>query len=224
MEQDHRVSRAVDVTIQSSHGHWAGKTIDLSPYGAKVTSAAKSVSLPLGTIVQLRVALPDGNPPLSLSARVVETSSDGVGLSFFNLRNQQAQRLKDLLDSLPQECQELPQQFDSDRSLASEQAVSPQSSLPPEFVEDTRPAERGVTPNVPADEKPEAAESDPLSDVRSEQARLQDLLSQVGLNSLCVPSNGTLSAQWRNFLEQLGPNASGSSTGRWNRSRRDRGL
>jgi len=207
--------------------------IDLRPDGAKVTSVPTSGSLPLGTIVQLRVALPDGNPPLSLSARVMETSSDAVGVSFFNLRDQQAQRLKDLLDSfLQQEPQGLLHPpLDSDRSLTSERDVSPPSSLPPEFVEDTRPAERGGKPKAAGDKTSEAAEASqdgepaerPVSlvDIQSEQARLKELLSQVGLDSLQLPANGVLSAQWRDFLEQLGRNASGSSTG--SRSSRSKG-
>jgi hypothetical protein len=42
---------------------------------------------------------------------------------------------------------------------------------------------------------------------------LRELLRHVGLDSLRLPPNGVLSRQWRDFLEQLGPNASGSPTG-----------
>lgn len=213
-------SRAVDVTIQSSRGPWPGKTINLNLHGAKVMSAAQSVSLPLGTIVQLRVTRPNGDPPLSLPARVVETSSDSVSVSFFNLRDQQAQGLKDLLDSFLQQERQgvLPPQLGSDRSLKSED-VPPPSSLPPECVEDTRSAEQGIRPHKAG--RPEAAKEgqrgesaeQPVPLTESEQTRWKELLSQVGLDSLHLPANGVLSPQWRTFLEQLGPNNSGSSTG-----------
>ena len=203
-----------DVTVQSSRGHWSGKTVGLSPSGAKVTLAGNSVKLPERTVVKLQIALPDGIPPLSLPARVMETDSDGVSLFFINLRDQ-AQRLKDLLDSL--------HQSGSSGSPNSERHVSTQSSMPPEFVEDTRPAEGVAKPGGAGDGKREPVESlqpaepeersVPPSDVRAQEARLQELLGQAGLDGLSLPSNGVLSPQWRKFLEQLGPKASPTSTG-----------
>jgi len=209
-----------DVTVESPRGHWSGKTIGLSPSGAKVTLAGNSVKLPERTVVKLQIALPDGTPPLSLPARVMETDSDGVSVSFFNLRDQ-AQRLKDLLDS---------HQSGSDGSPNSERPVSTRSSIepeersvPPAFVEETRPAEGVASPNGAGDRKPEVVEklepaepekrSLPPSDVRAEETRLQELLGQAGLNGLCLPSNGVLTPQWRKFLEQFGPKASSGSSG-----------
>ncbi len=97
--------------------------------------------------------------------------------------------------------------------LAVDRDVSIQSPLLPEFVEDTRPAGRGVKPNRAGNGKPQAAEEAqrgapaeqpvPLTDIQSERARLQELLRQVGLASLRLPPNGILSPQWRDFLEQL---------------------
>ncbi len=227
MERDQRpylpLPRDFDVTVQSSRGHWAGKTSDLTPLGAKVTLVGNSVRLPLMAVVQLRIALPDGTPPLSLPARVLDTDSDGVSLSFFNLRDE-AQRLKDLLDShRPQGSQVVLDQSRSEGSPNSEPHVATQSSILPEFVEETRPAAAAATPNEARNGEREAAEElepEPAeeravrpSDVRAEEARLQELLVQAGLSGLCLPANGLLSPQWRKFLEQLGPKASSNPTG-----------
>ena len=211
---------AFDVTVESSLGHWSGKTIDLNSSGAKVTLAENSAGLRLLSVVQLRIALPDGTPSLSFPARVIETDSDGAILSFFNLKDQARRYLKDLLDSfVPEESQVLLGQSGSN---GSERHVSTQSSMPPGFVEDSPPVE-GATPHAAAQEKPEAVEelrpaepverSVPPSDVRAEEARLQALLGQAGLAGLSLPSNGVLSTQWRKFLEQLGPKASPTSPG-----------
>jgi hypothetical protein len=214
------LSHAFDVTVESPQGHWPGKTIDLSPSGAKVRLAGDSGSLLLLTVVQLRIALPDGAPSLSLPARVIETDSDGVILSFFNLKDQAQRHLKDLLDSfVPDESQVL---LHESGSNGSERHVSTQSSMPPGFLEDTPQAE-GATPHGAGQEKPEAVlelqpaepveRSVPPIDVRVEEARLQALLGQAGLDGLSLPSNGVLSSQWRKFLEQLGTKASPTSTG-----------
>lgn len=225
MERDQQrrpaVPHAFDVTVESPRGHWSGKTTDLSPSGAKVTLEGNSVRLPLMTVVQLRIASPSGNPPLALPARVIETDSDGVILSFFNLRDQAHRGLKDLLDSfVPRESQVL---LDQSGSNGSERHASPQSSMPPGFLDDTRPAEGAAAPKGAEPGKPDAVEelqraepeerSVPPSDVRAEETRLQELLGKAGLDGLSLPSNGVLSPQWRKFLEQLGPKASSSSTG-----------
>ena len=210
-----------DVTVESPRGHWSGKTVGLSPSGAKVTLAGNSVKLPERTVVKLQIALPDGIPPLSLPARVMETDSDGVSVSFFNLRDQAQRSLKDLLDSfVPQESQV---SLDQSGTNGSERHVSTQSSMPPGFLDDTRPAEGAAMPDGAGHRKPEAVKelqpaepeerSVPPSDVRAQEARLQELLGQAGLDGLSLPSNGVLSPQWRKFLEQLGPKASPTSTG-----------
>lgn len=99
------------------------------------------------------------------------------------------------------------------RPLAVDRDVPTRSSLPPEFVEDTRPAGRGVKPNGAEAGKPKAPaelepvqpgeRSVPLTDIQSPRAGLQELLRQVGLDSLRLPPNSILSPQWRDFLEQL---------------------
>ncbi len=76
-----------------------------------------------------------------------------------------------------------------------------------------RPAGSGVRPNRVGNGKPETAEEAqggapaeqpvPLTESQSQRARLQELLRQVGLDSLRPPPNGILSRQWLDFLEQL---------------------
>src|SRR5574337_408069 len=182
--------RAVDVTLESPRGRWAGKAIDLGPSRAKVALVESSVNLQPRTIVQLRIALPDGNPPLSLPARVMETDSDGVSLYFFNVRDEAQQQLKDFLLSF---------QSRSDGSPNSEPHTPIQSPMPPESLEATRPAEGAATADRLADGN--------TGTPKESQSGLEKLLGQVGLPNLCLPSNGVLSPQWRRFLEQLGPRA-----------------
>jgi hypothetical protein len=95
-----RVGVTLDVTVAAPGSHWQGKTVDLSPYGVKVTSPAPSVKLPPGSSVRLQLALPDGDSPLSLTATVVRTALDGVALNFVNLEAQHFERLKNLVDAL----------------------------------------------------------------------------------------------------------------------------
>lgn len=49
--------------------------------------------------------------------------------------------------------------------------------------------------------KPKSQERD---DTPSEQARLKELLSELGLDNLRLPANGVLTRQWQEFLGQLG--------------------
>lgn len=213
-QQHPLLPHALDITIESPGGHWSGKTIDLNPSWAKVTLAGNSVPLPLKTIVQLRIAMPDGDPPLSLPARVMETDPNGVSLSLFNLKEQQVQRLKDHLAALfLQGSKGSPRQSGADRSLNSEAEALPQSLGSPESVEDARPAERGAELHGAAEGNPEAAEelelaepkeqSVPLKVASPEEAKWEELLGRVGLEILSLPHNGLLSRQWVDFLEQL---------------------
>ena len=88
------------------------------------------------------------------------------------------------------------------------------SAVPPESAGGTRPAERKVKPKGAGDGKPKTPEesqvvesaerSVPVTDVPSEQAGMKELLGQVGLGGLRLPSGGVLSRQWRDFLERLG--------------------
>lgn len=206
MKQDRRqyprLPLAVDVAIEASGHEWHATTVDLSPYGTKVASTSKSAPLAPGTTVQLRFALPDGDPPLSIAARVSETSPAGIGLSFVDLKEQETKRLKDLVDSLLlQEWQGLLSQFSAGRPFHSQAGASPQPPEPAEVHESARKADAPAEVDRPrAEERPVA-----VSDGGAEREKLQALLNQAGLGSLCLPSNGVLSPQWRAFLERLAP-------------------
>lgn len=97
-----RAGITLDVVVDGAGAHWQGKTVDLSPYGVKITLPPSSVKLPPGTSVQLRLVLPDPDPPLSLTARVIRTDRDGVALNFVELGSEHFERLKNLVDSLLQ--------------------------------------------------------------------------------------------------------------------------
>lgn len=90
----------MDVTVAAAGSQWQGKTVDLSPYGVKVTSPAPSVKLPPGSSVRLQIALPDGDPPLSLTATVIRTARDGVALNFADIGAGEFERLKNVVDWL----------------------------------------------------------------------------------------------------------------------------
>ncbi len=90
----------MEITLEAQHRVWKGRTIDLSPYGVKITSLAKSVHLVPSMRVQLRFA-PD-DQELCLAASVVRTDPDGVALHFDPLKERQFQRLKAVVDTFLQ--------------------------------------------------------------------------------------------------------------------------
>ncbi len=97
-----RVGVELSIAIEAAGSQWLGKTVDLSPYGVKVALPANSVSLPPGTRVELKLAVPDQNSALSLAASVVRMDPDGLALNFIDLGAQHFARLKDVVDSLLQ--------------------------------------------------------------------------------------------------------------------------
>ena len=97
-----RVGVELSIAIEAAGSQWLGKTVDLSPYGVKVALPANSVSLPPGTRVELKLALPDQQSALSLTASVVRTEPYGISLNFIDLGAQHFARLKDVVDSLLQ--------------------------------------------------------------------------------------------------------------------------
>ncbi len=103
-----RVGVTLDVVVAGADAHWQGKTVDLSPYGVKITLPPSSVKLPSGTRVQLRLALPDPNPPLTLTANVIRTDRNGIALNFVELGSEHFERLKNLVDSLIQSLSDSP--------------------------------------------------------------------------------------------------------------------
>lgn len=95
-----RVGVALDAFVEVLGIHWQAKTVDVSPYGAKVALPTYPVELPRGLMAELRLALADGDPPLAIRARVVRTDPDGIVLNFVNLGGVSFARLKNLADSL----------------------------------------------------------------------------------------------------------------------------
>ena len=80
--------------------YWQGKTIDLSPFGMKVAWPA-TVPQPLwGTGVRLRIAAPDGQPPLSLKGIVWRREPQSIVLLFVELGREETERLKALVEFL----------------------------------------------------------------------------------------------------------------------------
>ncbi|MEK7363987.1 MAG: sigma 54-interacting transcriptional regulator [candidate division NC10 bacterium] len=93
-----RAGVELDATVEARSSVWQGRTLNLSPYGAKIASPATSVTLPRGTSVTIRFPLPDQDP-LSLIANVERMDPDGMALSFNGLGDQNFQRLMALVDS-----------------------------------------------------------------------------------------------------------------------------
>ena len=88
----------LDATVEANGSVWEGKTLNLSPDGAKIASPARSVDLPRGTSVKIRFPLPDRDP-LSLIANVERMDPDGIALSFNGLGDQGFQRLIESVES-----------------------------------------------------------------------------------------------------------------------------
>ncbi len=103
-EQDRRryrrVGVALDISVEGAGRRWEAKTVNLSPYGAKIALPPSAVKLPPETTIPVRLAVPDGGPPLSLRASVVRTDRDGIALCFIDLAAAHFERLKALVDSL----------------------------------------------------------------------------------------------------------------------------
>jgi len=104
MEKDRRrYPRAgveLEVSLETSGIRWQGKTVALSPYGAKVALPPHPVTLPPGRSVETRLALPGEDSPLSLMAQVLRVDPDGIALNFPNQGAPPFERLKDFVDSL----------------------------------------------------------------------------------------------------------------------------
>jgi len=120
-----RAGVTLDVTLEAAGRHWQGKTVDLSPYGVKVTSPAMPVKLPPKSSVQLQLALPDSEPPLSLTATVVRTDRDSIVLNFTNLGTRHFERLKNVVDLLLQNLSTGPTQLGVSVKVVKERRNTP---------------------------------------------------------------------------------------------------
>lgn len=196
-EERRRYPRAkvdLGVTLEAEGSRWQGKTVNLSPYGAKVALVAESAQFSPGTSVQLSLAMPDEDPPLSVAADVRRADRDGAALNFVGLEDEQFRRLKALVDSsLKREWEELVIQLGADQQMVARGTFA-------KFLDDKPAGERRFWARgaqAATLERPSAAEDD------SERERFQALLNRLGFSSLQLPSNGTLARQWRDFLRRL---------------------
>ena len=207
-----RAGVGLDVTVEATGRQWRGKTLNLSPYGAKV-ALAMPIKLPKGTDIGLRLILPDGNVPLCLPAHVVRTDPDGVALGFGTLEPEQLQRLKHLVDSLLlEEGQEVLNKLGIEQPLKADARGSNPPLAHHTSLEDKLSVERGVQANETGVSRPiftaeaERARSQQRSaamgDNSSEKERLQGLLRRCGLENLHLP-DGPLARHWRDFLRRL---------------------
>lgn len=94
-----RVDVALNISVEALGTEWQAKTVDLSPCGVKVALPAHWATLPPGTSVDVRLALPDGESPLALTAHVIRIDLDGVALDFHDLDARHFARLKGFVDS-----------------------------------------------------------------------------------------------------------------------------
>ncbi len=138
---------------------------------------------------------------------------------------------RDLVDSgLLREWQELLKQLGPDGPLTPQPQGADANDLSeiPGSLESTSPAKRDVKPH--GTENPEARaklvpmnpaeQPDAAGNAGFERERLQELLRQVGFESLCLPSNGVLSPQWRAFLDRLGPTNTKTGKGKGTKTTR----
>lgn len=172
-----RASVELDVKVEATGNQWAAKTVNLSPYGVKVASQGKLITLPRGARAQVVLTLGEQEAPLSLPANVVRADLDGVALNFENLEEQQFQRLKRFVDA------RLQQEWEA---LMNDTAIG-------------QPRDTGVG----REERKPKEPSETGGAGGSENDDWQALLKRLGLETLQLPTDGTLSGQWKEFLKQL---------------------
>ncbi len=174
-----RAEIQLDVTVDAAGREWPGKTVNLSPFGAKVVPLAKSPHLPPGTKVELRLR-PHDQDQLSVPATVKRMDRDGVALNFDSLGEPEFQQLKRLVDAAQKhEWQEVLTELGVQPLPAEGVASAGQSVVPPEGAPGTTGAEG------------------------SEIDRWQAVLSRLGMEGLQLPREGPLTPQWLEFLRRL---------------------
>src|SRR3972149_5940436 len=95
-----RVGVEWEVSLETSGIRWQGKTVALSPYGAKIALPPHPVTLPPGRSVEARLALPGEDAPLSLMAQVLRVDPDGIALNFPNQGAPPFERHQDVEDEV----------------------------------------------------------------------------------------------------------------------------
>lgn len=74
-----------------------GRLSGLNPFGAKLHLRSKESRPSDGATIQLRLAPPDGEPPMTMKGLVWRTDSDGQAIVFINLGTAEFVRLKKLV-------------------------------------------------------------------------------------------------------------------------------
>ena len=87
------------MTVEAEGTLWQGKTVDLSQGGVKIAIPSKSAKLQLGTSVQLRLALPDNQPPVLVMGIVWRREPTSIALLFLGVAGEALERLKALVES-----------------------------------------------------------------------------------------------------------------------------
>ena len=93
-----RVGVALRVQVQAGDHRWTGTTVDVGPYGIKLTGPASDIALPPGSRAQVQVVLPDGQPPISLTASIVRSDAGGIALNVVNIEAVEFARLRQFVD------------------------------------------------------------------------------------------------------------------------------
>lgn len=205
-----RTNVVLDVILEAGGSRWQAKTVDLSPYGIKVTSPDASDKLAPGRSVQLRFPVLDQHAPMSLAAHVARTDPDGVALTFPTLGEQQFARLKGLVDSLLlREWKEMLSGLTGPQQRAAGNGSTTKPVTPAKELEHHRLAAtvEGVDRPRPVTGAESQAPAEAGSPARTgdveEVERLQALLRRRGLEHLQLPPGGVLARQWREFLRRL---------------------
>lgn len=92
-----RVDASLEVMVgEPGAGQARGESVNLSPFGIKVRSAAR---VHPGAALRLSFSPPDGGPPISVLSLMVREDPDGYGFTFVNLTNPDFHRLRRFVNS-----------------------------------------------------------------------------------------------------------------------------
>jgi len=92
-----RAKVSLEVTVEDrTGGQWQGQSVNLSPFGLKLRSAA---NVPRGGTVRLLFNPPDRGVPITVLSLMIRRDPDGQAFAFINLSDPDFQRLKRFVDS-----------------------------------------------------------------------------------------------------------------------------
>jgi len=79
-------------------GRWTGQTVDVSPFGVKVSLKDADLSIKGGDSLRLTFTPPDKGPAIATLVSVVRADANGVAVAFVNLEMDGFRRLSALVD------------------------------------------------------------------------------------------------------------------------------